>query len=62
MIGFLKNFFSGEKTLEEKALQVAIDRPRDVMTLDAYAMEEDFESDEDCSTPPAGCCGGGCRS
>jgi hypothetical protein len=63
MIDFLKNFFAGEKSPEEKALLAAQEAPveRDVITVEAYAMEEDEEEEyaEYCSSPCGGC---GCRS
>jgi hypothetical protein len=63
MIDFLKNFFAGEKTPEEQALAAASVPPqRDVLTVDAYAMDEDEEEETDygsCGSPCGGC---GCRS
>ena len=62
MIDFLKNFLAGEKNPEEKTLLAAQTPPqRDVLVVDAYAMEEDEEEDaqEYCSSPCGGC---GCRS
>ena len=63
MIDFLKNFFAGEKSPEEQALATATQAPqRDVLVVDAYAMGEDDEEEEDygsCGSPCGGCC---CRS
>jgi hypothetical protein len=66
MIDFLKNFFAGEKSPEEKMLAAHAAAPQkkhDVLSLDAYAMAEKSPEDEDdfCA-PSGGCCGGGCRS
>jgi hypothetical protein len=61
MIDFLKNFFSNEKSAEERSLLSAQDKERDVLVVDAYAMAEDEEEEaqEYCSSPCGGC---GCRS
>lgn len=62
MIGFLKNFLSGEKSIEEKSLLAAQQKTRDVMTVDAYAMgEEEGGEEEGCQTTYSGCGGCGCR-
>lgn len=62
MISFLKNFLTGEKSVEEKALLAAQQKKRDVMTVDAYAMdEEEGKEDESCATTYSGCGGCGCR-
>jgi hypothetical protein len=60
MIDFLKNFFTGEKSPEEKVLAAATPE-RDVMVIDAYAMgdDEEEEAQEYCGSPCGGC---GCRS
>lgn len=68
MKSFLKNFLSGEKSTEEKALlaQQAVEQSRDVLTVENFEMGEDEESDDDLaeynSSPCGACCGGGCRS
>ena len=62
MMSFLKNFLQGEKSIEEKAIiqQAAEDKARDVLTLDAYAMEEDDgEEETECYSAP--CSGCACR-
>lgn len=62
MIDFLKSFFTGEKSPEEKMLATAALSPeRDVLVIDAYAMDDDEEEEtqEYCSSPCGGC---GCRS
>jgi hypothetical protein len=46
MIEFLKNFFAGEKPAEQ--------RQRDVIVLDAYAMDDEKEEQS------SGCGSGGC--
>lgn len=59
MIDFLKNFFSNEKSPEEKALQ-----KRDVMMIEAGAEDEESEDAEACATTETysgGCGGCGCR-
>ena len=50
-MNFLKSFFANEKSAEEKALMSA-PKERDVITLDAYAMDDEEET--------GGCGGGGC--
>lgn len=57
MMGFLKEFFTGEKSAEERALFSA-PKKRDVITLDAYAMEDEEEPSSGCGS---GCGGCGCR-
>ena len=52
MIGFLKNFFSGEKSPEEQAL-LATQKSRDVIVI-----ESDEEEDQPCGG--CGCGNGGC--
>lgn len=62
MMSFLKNFLAGEKSPEEKAIiqQTTDDKARDVLTLDAYAMEEDDgEEETECYSAP--CSGCSCR-
>jgi hypothetical protein len=62
MIDFLKNFFAGDKSPEEQALAAATQAPqRDVLVVDAYAMDEDEEEEDygSCGSPCGGC---GCRS
>jgi hypothetical protein len=62
MIDFLKNFFAGEKSPEEQAILAREQPPvRDVLVVDAYAMEDDEEEEaqEYCGSPCGGC---GCRS
>ena len=63
MIDFLKNFFAGEKSPEELALAAATQAPqRDVLVVDAYAMEDDEDEEDNlgsCGSPCGGC---GCRS
>lgn len=61
MIDFLKNFFAGEKSPEEALLSRQQPPVRDVLVVDAYAMEDDEEEEqaEYCSSPCGGC---GCRS
>jgi hypothetical protein len=62
MMSFLKNFLAGEKSPEEKAIVAAQaeEKARDVMTLDAYAMEEeDGEEETECYSAP--CSGCACR-
>ena len=60
MIDFLKNFFTGEKPLEEK---IPTAKKHDVLNLGDYAIEEgDKAEDDDFCAPSGGCCGGGCRS
>ncbi|TAL38619.1 MAG: hypothetical protein EPN97_03735 [Alphaproteobacteria bacterium] len=61
MIDFLKNFFAGEKSPEEKMLAAQVKPERDVLVVDAYAMEDDEEEEaqEYCGSPCGGC---GCRS
>jgi hypothetical protein len=54
MIGFLKSFFSNEKSTEEQALVRSLTKQRDVMVVDAYAMGEDEEEQG------GNCAGGGC--
>jgi hypothetical protein len=49
MIDFLKSFFAGEKE--------PLPKQRDVIVLDAYAMNEEEEEQ-----PSAGCGSGGCGS
>lgn len=63
MIDFLKNFFAGEKSPDERALMAATQPPvRDVLVVDAYAMGEDDE-EEECAEYASSPCGGcGCRS
>lgn len=65
MIGFLKNFLSGEKSAEEKAVlaQDAAQKKRDILSVDEYAMgEEDCaEGEEENRAAQTTCCGGGCR-
>lgn len=59
MIDFLKNFFSNEKSLEEKALQ-----KRDVMMVDAGGTDDASDDAEACATTESyggGCGGCGCR-
>lgn len=59
MIDFLKNFFSNEKSPEERALQ-----KRDVMMIESGADGEAAEDAESCATTEAyagGCGGCGCR-
>jgi hypothetical protein len=53
MIDFLKNFFAGEKSAEPKQ--------RDVIVLDAYAMddEEEEQSSGGCGSGGCGSCGCG---
>jgi len=58
-MGFLKSFFTNEKTPEEKALLAAQAKTRDVITLDSYAMSE--EEEEQPSGCGGGCGGCGCR-
>jgi hypothetical protein len=62
MIDFLKNFFSGEKSAEEQVLAEAAQASvqRDVLVVDAYAMDDEEEEDfGSCGSPCGGC---GCRS
>lgn len=59
MMGFLKSFLSGEKSTEEKALLA--EKKHDVLTLDAYAIEDEMDEEEESCAPTGGCCGGGCR-
>ena len=62
MIDFLKNFFAGEKSPEEQVLASQTKAPeRDVMVIDAYAMD-DNEEEEDYGSCGAPCGGCGCRS
>ncbi|MCE9508248.1 MAG: hypothetical protein K8R48_08075 [Alphaproteobacteria bacterium] len=61
MIGFLKSFFAGENSPEEQALLAAqeLQKQRDVIVLDVYAMEDEEEqSSGGCGS---GCGGCGCR-
>jgi hypothetical protein len=60
MIGFLKSFFAGEKSLEEQALLAAQEQHKqhDVLVLDAYAMGDEEEPSGGCGS---GCGGCGCR-
>jgi hypothetical protein len=60
MIGFLKSFFTGEKSPEEQALLAAQMQPKehDVLVLDAYAMDDEEEQSSGCGS---GCGGCGCR-
>jgi hypothetical protein len=61
MFNFLKSFLSGEKTAEEQSLFTEMQsasaentaKKRDVILLDAYAMDGEEEE-------PAGGCGSGC--
>ena len=55
MISFLKSFLSNEKSPEEQAILAAQQRPRDVMVIDAYAMDDEEEQPKG-----GGCSGGGC--
>jgi hypothetical protein len=62
MMSFLKNFLAGEKSPEEKAIlaRTEADKQRDVLTVDAYAMEEeDGEEETECYSAP--CSGCACR-
>ncbi len=56
MIGFLKSFFSGEKSAEEQAL-AAVHKKHDVLVLDAYAMDDE-EEEKGGGCGSGGCCGG----
>jgi hypothetical protein len=60
MIGFLKSFFSNEKSADEQALIAAQAKPRDVMVIDAYAMDETEEEDSGGCSPRGGCGSCGC--
>ena len=53
MMSFLKSFFAGEKSPEEQAL---LQKQRDVLVLDAYAMSDEEEEQS------GGGCGSGCGS
>jgi hypothetical protein len=63
MIDFLKTFFAGEKSADEKTLAEAAQAPvqRDVLVVDAYAMDDEEEEADygSCGSPCGGC---GCRS
>jgi len=64
MISFLKNFLSGEKSPEEKAIlsQQEAEKKHDVLVVEGLAMGEDEEDcDEDQENFSGPCCGGGCR-
>lgn len=61
MIGFLKSFLAGEKSPEEKALLTA-QKKHDVLSLEAYAMDEsETDEDEGDCAPKGGCGGCGCH-
>jgi len=67
MMSFLKNFFAGEKSAEEKALlsMQAAEKHHDVLTVDGCATEKggcSEESEEEVENFSGPCCGGGCRS
>lgn len=60
MMDFLKNFLTGEKTMEEKALQAAQNK-HDVLVI---AAGDDATAESCADEAPSqygGCCGGGCR-
>lgn len=59
MMNFLKSFLAGEKSPEEKAL-LAAQKKHDVLTLDAYAMEEGEGDEEETCAPQGGCGSCGC--
>jgi hypothetical protein len=59
MMNFLKSFLAGEKSPAENELLDA-QKKHDVLTLDAYAMEEDEDDEESCA-PQGGCGGCGCH-
>ena len=63
MMSFLKNFLNGEKSPEEKAIIAAQaeEKARDVLTLDAYAMDEEDGEEEEGNCAPSGCGGCACR-
>ena len=64
MISFLKNFLSGEKSPEEKAVlsvQTA-EKQHDVLVVEGLAMAEDEGCEEEQENYSSPCCGGGCRS
>lgn len=56
MSSFLKAFLENEKAPAEAAL---MQKPRDVISLDAYAMDEDEE--EEAGNCGSGCSGCACR-
>lgn len=62
MMSFLKSFLTGEKSVEEKAILAGQQKKRDVMTVDAFAAdEEEVSGEEACQTTYSGCGGCGCR-
>lgn len=64
MMSFLKNFLSGEKSPEEKAMlaKAESEKKHDVLTVEAYATDADESEDEEACAPVGGCGGCGCRS
>lgn len=59
MMNFLKSFFSGEKTVEEQAILATVQKPHDVLKLDAYAMGDE-EEQQGGGCGGCSCGNGGC--